>query len=75
MRLGGRRTIMPHGFWRHDPRMTVTVPCIGVAAIASIRFFDTTNRHDERQASILHVSAALYKQVIAAHAVVDSADG
>jgi len=55
--------------------MAVTVPCIGVAAIASIRFFDTANRHDERQASILHVSAALYKQVIAAHAVVDSADG
>ena len=74
MRRGGRRTIMPHGFWRHDPRMTVTVPCIAVAAIASIRFFDTANRHNERQASILQMSAVPNKQAIVAHAVVDSGD-
>ncbi len=74
MRPGGRHTIMPHGFCRHDHRRTVSVHCIGVAAIVGINFFDTANVYGERHARILQVSAVQCKHVLTAHAVVARMD-
>jgi aryl-alcohol dehydrogenase-like predicted oxidoreductase len=55
--------------------MTVRViPCIGVASISNISFFDTAAVYGGRQARILQLSAARYKYVLVAHTVVAPTD-